>query len=171
MCKLVVVLRHKFPSLLLNQWRSRQVHPKDCGWHNGSSRPVVFWRHDKSGPVSTASRVYRAAPVYLPDTHVDRMHRQNHVRAGAASRELLLQLPADQSAARGSPVRVTAQTVVASMPCLQGRKDCLPLHQTRCYQRHITAGDGRGRSRCPTVLFAHHGLNAGHPGEVVNPTE
>ena len=55
--------------------------------------------------------------------------------------------------------------------CLQGRKDYLPLHPTRCYQRHITAGDGRGRSRCPTVLFAHHGLNAGHPGEVVNPTE
>ena len=87
MCKLVVVLGHKFPSLLLNQWRSRQVRPKDCGSHNGSSRPVVFWRHDKSGPVSTASRVYRAAPVYLPDIHVDRMHRKNLCsRRGGESR-------------------------------------------------------------------------------------
>lgn len=171
MCKLVVVLGHKFPSLLLNQWRSRQVHPKDCGSHNGSSRQSF------SGDTTNLDRFPRQAEFTVPLQCTCQTFTSTgctgkiYVRAGAASRELLPQLPADQSAARGSPVRVTAQTVVASMPCLQGRKDCLPLHPTRCYQRHITAGDGRGRSRCPTVLFAHHGLNAGHPGEVVNPTE
>ena len=61
MCKLVVVLGHKFPSLLLNQWRSRQVHPKDCGSHNGSNRPVVF-----SGDTTNLNRFPRQAEFTVP---------------------------------------------------------------------------------------------------------